>query len=48
MATGVCWLSFQLGLPKAIEVGFLPFIFPGLIKAGILSLILRGVGYFKK
>ena len=48
MISGLCWLSFQVGVIKALEIGFMPFIIPGLIKSGILSLILRGIGYLKR
>ena len=48
MATGLFWLSFHGGPTMAIKVGVMPFIIPGLIKSGILSLILRSIGYFKK
>lgn len=47
MISGLFWLSIQVGLTKAIEVGLIPFIIPGLIKSGILSLILRSIGYFR-
>ena len=48
MVSGLSWLSFYVGLPKAFEVGFIPFIVPGLIKSVILSVILRSIGYFKR
>ena len=48
MISGLFWLSFQVGTTKAFEVGFIPFIIPGLIKSGILTLILRSIGYFKR
>ena len=48
MISGLFWLSYQVGLTKALEVGFIPFIIPGLFKSGILSLVLRGIGYLKK
>ncbi len=48
MISGVLWLSFQVGISKAVEVGFIPFIIPGIVKSGILSLVLRGIGYFKR
>ncbi len=38
---GVTWLAYHLGsFDKAIVAGLMPFIFPGLIKAGLLSLSL--------
>ena len=38
---GVSWLAAFVGIEKAIIVGFVPFILPGIIKALILSMALR-------
>lgn len=38
---GVVWLSLGLGLQAALWVGFVPFIMPGLIKALLLSGVIR-------
>lgn len=43
-ALGVSWLSQFVGsLEKAVELGFVPFILPGIIKAMILTLCLYGI-----
>lgn len=41
---GVLWLSVLVGMPRAIDVGVLPFILPGLCKAVLLSGALRIIG----
>ncbi|MBX9977355.1 MAG: biotin transporter BioY [Alphaproteobacteria bacterium] len=39
---GIAWLSYSLGsFEKGLTLGLLPFIFPGLIKAVLLSIALR-------
>ena len=38
---GISWLSQFVGFYKAIDVGFMPFIIPGLIKTTLLIAILR-------
>lgn len=40
-ACGITWLSVSLGLKNAILVGFVPFVIPGLVKAGLLSGAIR-------
>lgn len=47
MAFGVAWLSTFMGFKPAIQAGFVPFVIPGLIKAGLLALIVRFI-YFRK
>lgn len=37
---GLAWLSQFIGIQKAIEIGFLPFIFSGAIKSVILTVLL--------
>lgn len=38
---GVTWLSHLIGLEKAVQLGLLPFILPGIVKCGLLSGLLR-------
>jgi biotin transport system substrate-specific component len=40
---GICWLSKFVGFEQAIQVGLMPFILPGLIKAALLTLLVRYV-----
>jgi biotin transport system substrate-specific component len=40
---GIAWLSYLLSFKKAITVGLLPFIIPGIIKAGLLASTVRGI-----
>lgn len=40
---GVSWLSFYVGLSQAIQLGFLPFILPGIVKSGVLSFAVRSI-----
>jgi biotin transport system substrate-specific component len=47
-AMGVGWLATFIGLKSAIAFGFMPFIIPGLIKAGLLTATLQGIRYFDK
>jgi biotin transport system substrate-specific component len=43
-ACGLAWLSMYLGsVTSAVQVGFLPFIIPGVIKNGLLVAIVRYV-----
>jgi biotin transport system substrate-specific component len=41
---GISWLSRFIGFEMAIKGGLLPFVIPGLVKAGLLCVAL---GYFK-
>ncbi|MBS0634206.1 MAG: biotin transporter BioY [Verrucomicrobia bacterium] len=36
-AVGVSWLACQIGIEKAIMVGFVPFIVPGIVKGLIVA-----------
>ena len=38
---GIFWLSLSLGFKEAIMVGLVPFIFPGMVKTVVLSVVLR-------
>ncbi len=40
-ALGLSWLSYFIGFEKAVQVGLMPFILPGLIKAFLLSVLVR-------
>lgn len=42
-AMGVAWLSTFVGFEKAIAVGLLPFIIPGIVKAGLLCGALKAI-----
>lgn len=42
-AFGIAWLSYLFSFEKAITVGLLPFIIPGLVKAGLLASTVRGI-----
>lgn len=42
---GILWLAAYIGVDKAITLGLMPFIIPGLIKSVIVASIL---GYLKK
>jgi biotin transport system substrate-specific component len=44
---GLIWLSLYVGFEKAIQVGLLPFILPGIIKATLLTTLLKGIGNVK-
>lgn len=47
--TGVLWLSYLMGgLKVAFMAGVVPFILPGIVKAGILCAGLQIVRHFKK
>lgn len=45
---GVAWLATFIGLKAAIAAGVVPFIVPGLIKAGLLTAVLHNIRYFNK
>jgi len=38
---GLAWLTHNLGLNTALQVGLLPFILPGLVKIGLLASLLQ-------
>jgi biotin transport system substrate-specific component len=40
---GITWLSYLFSFEKAISVGLLPFIIPGIVKAGLLASTVRGI-----
>lgn len=44
---GISWLSTFIGFEKAIEMGLLPFIIPGIIKAGLLCGALKALRAYK-
>jgi biotin transport system substrate-specific component len=43
---GISWLASFIGCQQAIISGFLPFIIPGIVKAVLLTAILRMIGFF--
>ncbi|MCD6055402.1 MAG: bioY family protein [Gammaproteobacteria bacterium] len=45
---GVSWLSFYVGAIAAIQLGLVPFIIPGVIKALLLVAILKSLGLLNK
>ncbi len=45
---GVGWLSSLIGIEKAFMYGVLPFILPGLVKAGLLCTALQIMRHFKQ
>jgi biotin transport system substrate-specific component len=45
---GLIWLSKLIGFNAAVTHGFMPFILPGFLKAGILCSALQIVRYWKK
>jgi biotin transport system substrate-specific component len=47
-ALGIPWLAMLIGFKASIEYGLLPFILPGIIKATMLTAVLRSLGYIKK
>ena len=47
-AFGVAWLSFLIGFPNAIMFGFVPFILPGMVKAGLLCTALQILRHYKR
>lgn len=42
---GVGWIAYFIGIQKAISVGFMPFIIPGLIKTVLLVAVIRSLNY---
>jgi biotin transport system substrate-specific component len=38
---GIAWLAFFVGISQALQVGFIPFIIPDLLKALLISFIVR-------
>ena len=43
-ALGVAWLTYLLGFEKAVAVGLMPFILPGVAKTVFLAVALRAMG----
>lgn len=41
LTSGVAWLAALVGVEQAMTLGLMPFILPGLIKAGLLAVALR-------
>ena len=46
-AMGVAWLSTFVGFDKAVALGLLPFIVPGIVKAGLLCGALKAIRAYK-
>lgn len=46
-AFGILWLCRFMNFNEAIKVGLLPFIIPGIIKIGILSIAVRFIKFEK-
>jgi biotin transport system substrate-specific component len=46
-AAGLGWLSTFVGFEKAIALGFVPFIIPGVVKALVLSGSLKAIGLLR-
>ena len=45
---GVAWLSYLIGFEKALMSGVLPFILPGLVKAGLLCTALQILRHYQR
>ncbi len=45
---GILWLAKSFGLEKAIAVGLVPFILPGIVKSFILTGLLKAVHILRK
>lgn len=45
---GIAWLSHLVGFENAILHGVLPFILPGIVKAGLLCTALQIIRYYKR
>jgi biotin transport system substrate-specific component len=45
---GGAWLSALVGIEKAIALGILPFVIPGMVKIAIMATTLKAIDYFKK
>lgn len=45
---GISWLSFFVGFSMSIQVGLVPFLIPGIVKALLLSQAVKGVQREKK
>jgi biotin transport system substrate-specific component len=45
---GVAWLATFIGMKSGITFGLVPFVLPGLVKAGLLTAALQGIRYFDK
>lgn len=45
---GVGWLSYLIGFSNALMHGLLPFIIPGIIKAGLLCTTLQIVRHYRR
>ncbi|MEB3702614.1 Biotin transporter BioY [Candidatus Bealeia paramacronuclearis] len=46
-AMGVAWLSTFVGFDKAVTFGLMPFIIPGIVKAGILCSALKAIRSYR-
>lgn len=47
-ALGLFWLSLLVGLPNAFIYGIVPFILPGLVKAGLLCTALQILRHYRR
>jgi biotin transport system substrate-specific component len=47
-STGVVWLSHLIGFSNAVMTGVVPFILPGIIKAGLLCTALQILRHYKR
>lgn len=45
---GVAWLSYLIGIEGAFVHGFLPFILPGFVKAGLLCTALQILRHYRR
>ncbi|MBY0293402.1 MAG: biotin transporter BioY [Alphaproteobacteria bacterium] len=48
LSLGVAWLSYLIGFEKALMCGVLPFILPGLVKAGLLCTALQILRHYQR
>ncbi|HUX80488.1 MAG TPA: biotin transporter BioY [Alphaproteobacteria bacterium] len=46
--TGVTWLTYLIGFSNAVMHGLVPFILPGIVKAGLLCTALQILRHYKR